>query len=371
MRLELTQEKPPEISNDQNFVKSIFERGKQEPAAKKISSLFGGTPPAALKAADLEKKRALKEISPVGIEIEAGSVAAVQIGGSNGQWEVVKSASKNIQNARGSVRQFLSENEMKGDAIIGLSMSDIQFRILNLPPMPAAEIDGAVAWGAAEALGIEARRIEDFSIDYDILSENEPSSRGKKIFVAAVRRDIVTERMKEVSEAGLNVIAVEPSALALYAGFCTHTFSARVSAPEASALTLLLNIGVEASSLVIAACRDVYAVQAIAFTGDMLRGALNDDGTVISQQSASAFENLIVDIEHSYKSVSNQFSNPGAVALGGIAVSGPGAKHKGICAFLKKTFNISAEVFDPLNAGSELAAAVGLAMRGKKEDETL
>ena len=260
---------------------------------------------------------------------------------------------------------------MRGDAIIGLSMSDVRFRVLNLPPMPAEEIDGAVAWGAAEALGVEARRIEDFSIDYDILSENEPSSRGKKIFVAAVRRDIVMERMKEVSDAGLNVIAVEPSALALYSGFCARAFGAQVSAPEASRLTLLLNIGIKASSLVIAAGRDVYAVQTSAFTEDVLRGALTDDGTVSSRQSASAFENLIVDIEHSYKSVSNQFSNPGAVALGIIAVSGPGAKHKGICAFLKKTFNISAETFDPFNAGTELAAAIGLAMRGRKEDETL
>lgn len=362
----MTQERPSEVKKDQDFVKSIFERGKHEPAAKKMSSLFGGTPSEASKAAAAGKRRGLKEISPVGVEIEAGSVAAVQLGKPDGQWEVIKSMSRNIQGARGSIRQFLSENEMKGDAVIGLSAGEVQFRILNLPPMPEAEIDGAVTWGVAEALGIEARRIADFNIDYDILSESGPSSRGKKVFVAAVRKDIVTERVKEASDAGLNVIAVEPSALALYSVFCVF------SAPEASHLTLLLNIGVEASSLVIAAGRDVYAVQNVAFTGDiLLRGALNDDGTVSSQQSASALENLIVDIEHSYKSVSNQFANPGMVALGKIAVCGPGAKHKGIGAFLKKTFNIPAEVFDPLNAGAAFAGAVGLAMRGRTEDEAV
>lgn len=363
----MTQEKPPEIKKDQDFVKSIFERNKQESAAKKMSSLFGGAPPAALKTLTVEKKTTSKELSPVGIESGEGSISVMQLGRSDGQLEVFKSASKNVQNVRGSVRQLLSENGMSGDAVIGLSANDVQFRILNLPPMPPAEVDGAVGWGVAEALGIEARRIGDYSMDYAVISPDGLSHHGKKVFVAAVRRDLVTEKMKEVAEAGLNVIAVEPSALALYAAFCAHSSGV----PEASKLTLLLNVGIEASYLVIAAGRDVYSVQVVAFTEKNLRGALSDNGEVLSQPSASAFENLIVDIEHSYKSVSNQFPDAGSIILGSIAVSGPGAKQKGISTFLKKTFNIPSEVFDPLKAGAEFAAAVGLATRGKEEDEAL
>ncbi|MDD4879396.1 MAG: pilus assembly protein PilM [Candidatus Omnitrophica bacterium] len=360
------QEKPPEIKKDQDFVKNIFERNKQEPAAKKISSLFGGAPPSALKVLSAEKKKRATELSPVGIELGEGSISAIQLGKSDGRLEVFKSASKNIQNVRGSVRQLLSENWMSGDAVIGLSPTDVQFRILNLPPMPPPEVEGAVTWGVAEALGIEARRIEDYSIDYAVISPDGLSHHGKKVFVAAVRRDLVAEKMKEVTEAGLNVIAVEPSALALYAVFCANS----AGVPDPSKLTLLLNIGFEDSYLVIAAGRDVYTVQTVAFTEKKLRGALNDDGEVLSQPSASAFENLIVDIEHSYKSVSNQFPDAGSITLGSIAVSGPGAKQKGLSAFLKKTFNIPSDVFDPLKAGTEFAAAVGLATRGKEEDET-
>ena len=363
----MTQEKPPEDKKDQDLVKNIFERNKQEPASKKMSSLFGGAPPAALKTLNAEKKKTVKELSPVGIELGEGRITVIQLGKSNGQLEVLKSASKNVQNVRGSIRQFLSENGMSGDAVIGLSANDVQFRILNLPPMPPAEVEGAVTWGAAEALGIDTRRIEDYSIDYAVISPDETSNRGKKIFVAAVRRDLAAEKMKEVTEAGLNVIAIEPSALALYAAFCAHSSDV----PEASRLTLVLNIGLESSYLVIAAGHDVYTVQMIAFTEKNLRGALNDEGEVLSQSSASAFENLIVDIEHSYKSVSNQFPDAGSMSLGSIAVSGPGAKQKGITAFLKKTFNIPSEVFDPLKAGTEFAAAVGLAARGKEEDEAL
>ena len=118
----MTQEKPPEDKKDQDLVKNIFERNKQEPASKKMSSLFGGAPPSALKALNPEKKRVAKELSAVGIEWGEGSIAIIQLGKSDGQFEVIKSASKNVQNVRGSVRQHLSENGMNGDAVIGLSM---------------------------------------------------------------------------------------------------------------------------------------------------------------------------------------------------------------------------------------------------------
>lgn len=356
----MTQERSPDAVRDQDFVKNIFERKKGNAAAsKKISSLFGGATPA-------QKRSAARDLSPVGIDVGPGSISFIQLGKSNGRAEIISSASKSSRNEKGSLRQFLLENGLKGDAVIGLSVKDIQFRLLSLPPMPSSEIESAVDWATAEALGIEARRVSEFSIDYALLSEGDLSSREKKVLVAAVRKEIVLDRIKEVSDAGLNVIAVEPSPLALYAAFCG------LSAADSSRLTLLLNIGYGSSDLTIGFGGDVYAVQEVSLPEETLRGALNDDGTVTSQPSvSSALENLIVDIEHSYKSVSKRFAVPGSVVLGRISISGPGAVNKGISVFLKNTFNIPAEIFDPLNAGPRLAAAVGLAMRGKREDEAV
>ena len=360
----MAQEKSPDSVKGQDFVKEIFERKKEDASSsKKISSLFGG---AALKTQQARpaSERKPKEVSSVGIETCAGSFNVAQLAKFNGGWEVYRSAVDAQAGANGSLKQVLSEKGFKGDAVIGLSADDVEFRIINLPPMPAGEVDGAVAWGVAEALGIDARRIHDLSIDYAVISGEGRSSGGRKAFVAAVRKEIVLGKMKAVSDSGLTVVAVEPAPLALYASFCDF-FS-----PDPSKLTLLLNIGYASSALVIGAGRDVYSVRGLSLADKILKGSLADDGSVASDPSvSSALENLIVAVEHSFKSVSNEFPNPSAVSLGAIAVSGAGARYKGLAAFLKKTFNVQAEAFDPLGAGAELASAVGLAMRGKKDDE--
>jgi Tfp pilus assembly PilM family ATPase len=171
--------------------------------------------------------------------------------------------------------------------------------------------------------------------------------------------------MKEASDAGLNVLAVEPSPLSLYAAMC----SLSAGKEDASELTLLLNIGYGSGEITIGLGRDVWAVQEVVISEEVLRGALNDDGSVVSKPSvSSALESLIIDIEHSFKTVSGLFSRPDSLSPGRIMVSGPGALNKGIFPFLKKTFNINIELFDPLGAGPGLAAAVGLAMRGVKDE---
>jgi Tfp pilus assembly PilM family ATPase len=345
----LAPEKSPDTAGGQNVVKDIFERkNPDEVSSKKISSLFGGSAPA--------KEKAFDKYLPIGLDIRPSGTAFARVGMSGGRVVFAGGSTE----TKGALRQLISENELKGDAVIGLSVKDIQFRVLTLPPMPPSELDGAVIWAAAEALGMDARRIQEFSIDYEVLSEG-------KVLVAAAYKETVIEKMKQAADAGLNVLAVEPSPLSLYAALCS--MSSRTG--DAPGLTLLLNIGYGSGDITIGLGRDVWAVQDVAVSEEMLRGALNDDGSVAPKPSvSSALESLIIDIEHSFKTVSNLFPGPDSPAPGRIAVSGPGASSRGIGPFLKRTFNIPVETFDPLGAGPKLASAVALAMRGVK-DETV
>ena len=304
----------------------------------------------------------------------------------------------------------------KGEAVFGLSAKGAQIRIVSLPPMPASEVEGAVNWQISEDLGIDPRKMTDFSVDYAILSESDKaSSREKKILVAVVRKDVVTGKIQEISEAGLDVIAVEPGPLALFAGVC------RFSPPDETKLTLFLDIGYDTSSLSIAFGQDIYFVGDITTTGNLMTEAIKDyfqidygDAEELKRQYgledwasapaviaksqagsqgvaslrpalASSLENLIVDIEHSYKSLSNQLVRSGTGDLSRITICGGGAKLKGIEAFLRGPFNIPVEVFSPLNniliddelisrfdikeAGSGFGTAIGLSLRRKEEDE--
>jgi len=367
----LTQEKLPDNTGAQNVVKDIFERKKpDEISSRKISSLFGGPAPAQARTAAPERERQFSGYLPVGLDVSPDGISFARVGRSEGRLMLAGGSFAGSSEAGASIKQCVSGNGLKGDAVIGLPARDVKFRVVKLPPMPESEIDSAVTWAAAEALGMDARRMQEMSMDYAVLQEaGIPSadlmSTDIKILIAAANREAVLENMREASDAGLKVLAVEPSPLSLYAAMC----SLSAGAEDASKLTLVLNIGRGSSEMIIGLGRDVWTVQEVAISADVLRGALNDDGSVASKPSvSSALESLIIDIEHSFKTVSGLFSRPDSLSPGRIAVSGPGAANKGICPFLKKTFNIQVSVFDPLGAGPELAAAVGLALRGAKDE---
>ena len=416
----MSQEKSPEKPGDPQLVKDIFERRQKTPeAAKKISALFGGSPvrQPSVKAGT-EKKKLPREYFPVGVDMGGSEIKIAQLARIDGQIELVKAASARFsgQSHKGAIRQLVSEGGFKGESVVGLSAKEAQIRILSLPPMPASEVEGAVNWQISEDLGIDPRKMTDFSVDYAILSESDKaSSREKKILVAVVRKDVVTGKIQEISEAGLDVIAVEPGPLALFAGVC------RFSPPDETKLTLFLDIGYDTSSLSIAFGQDIYFVGDITTTGNLMTEAIKDyfqidygDAEELKRQYgledwasapaviaksqagsqgvaslrpalASSLENLIVDIEHSYKSLSNQLVRSGTGDLSRITICGGGAKLKGIEAFLRGPFNIPVEVFSPLNniliddelisrfdikeAGSGFGTAIGLSLRRKEEDE--
>lgn len=353
----MTQEKLPDNAGAQNVVKDIFERKRpDEISSKKISSLFGA-------GAAPQKEKRFSGYLPVGLDISASGISFARVGKSDGRLMLAGGSPA----AGASIRQCAAENALKGDAVIGLPAADVKFRVIKLPPMPEAEIDSAIAWAAAEALGVDARRMQEMSMDYAVLREAGTPSAETNILIAAADREAVFEKMKEASDAGLNVLAVEPSPLSLYAAMR----SVSVGPEDVSKLTMILNIGRGSGEIIMGLGNDVWAVQETAVSADLLRGALNDDGSVASKPSvSSALEGLIIDVEHSFKTVSGLFARPDSLSPGRIAVSGPGAVNKGICPFLKKTFNIPVGLFDPLGAGPELAAAVALAMRGAK-DETV
>jgi len=360
----------PDSAGAHNVVKDIFERKKpDEMSSKRISSLFGaGAAPAQAQPPTPAKERRFSSYLPVGLDISPEGVSFARVGRSDGRLMFAGGVSAGLSGTGASIKQCASGNALKGDAVIGLPAAAVKFRVVKLPPMPEAEIDSAVTWAAAEALGVDARRMQEISMDYAVLREaGMPSSdvASAKILIAAADRSAVLEKMKEASDAGLNVLAVEPSPLSLYAAMCSS--SARTE--DTQGLTLMLNIGRGSGEIIIGLGRDVWAVQEVAISADILRGALNDDGRVSSKPSvSSALESLIIDIEHSFKTVSGLFARPDSFSPGRITVSGAGAADKGICPFLKKTFNIPVDVFDPLGAGPELAAAVGLALRGAKDE---
>lgn len=412
----------PEKSPNAEFIKEIFERKKKTSgSAKKVSALFSGGGAKALKGeTKFETRKVPLELFPVGIDIGSSEIRTVQLAKNDGQLQLVKIGNKRSGEVKRAIKDLVQENGLKGDAVLGLSAKEVQIRLLKMPPMPAAEIDSAIRWEIGETLGIGPRRIDDYCLDYDVLEDSTKSpSKENNILVAVVSKDVVSRRIQEVNEAGLNVIAVEPSPLALFAGLCYF------SSPEETNVTLLLDIGYDISFLSIAVGQNIYFVQDITTTGNFLTEVIRDyfqidykyaeelkcqyglenwssvpeilvkatraiekqDVNSLMPALASGLENLIVDIEHSYKYLSNQLLRSGAGGLSRIIICGGGGKLKGIDSFLRNRFNIPVETFNPLSSliigdevigkinlketGMTFGIAVGLALRGAEEHEAV
>lgn len=410
----------PEQLPDAELIKSIFERKKKAPdSGKKVSALFGSSK--ALKdKAEFGTKKMPQEFLPIGIDIGSAEVRFVQLAKSDGQLQLIKIGSKRSNEVKGTIKDLVQENGLRGEAILGLSAKEVQIHLLKLPPMPSAEIDAAIRWKLGETLRVNPRRLDEFCLDYYILEDSARSpARENKILVAAVLKDVVLQRIQEVNEAGLNVIAVEPSPLALFAGVCYFL------PPAETNVTSLLDIGYDISYLSLAIGQDVYLVQNITTTGNLLTGAVKDyfqidysdaellkcqyglenwglipevllkgaraierqDVNSLTPALASGLENLIVDIEHSYKYLANQLLRSNIGSLSRIIICGGGSKLKGLDSYLHSRFNIPVEIFNPLSGliiGDEVAGkidlkergvtfgiAVGLALRGIIEDETV
>lgn len=411
-------------SPNPSFVKEVFERDRNNShSTKRISSLFGGTAQGKGKAAANPQKDFLKERLPLGIEIGGSEIRIAQLAKMNGQLQLIKAVNARFlrQSFKETIKQLSEENDFQGAAVIGLSESDAQIRILSLPPMAPSELEAAVLWETAGVLGIDARKLDDFSIDYCVLSDSDKVfPKEKKILVALARKNAVLEKIRDLSEAGFNIIAVEPSSLALFEAFRYFSPSAKngftpLEKPRSpTGWTLLLEIGNDRSSLMITLGEDIYLIQDMTTTASTIIQAVisyfrvdynvaeemvvqygledwavfppalagaGDGGQTINSlypAVASGLENLIVEIEHSFKAFSNQLSPP-SPEISRIVLCGAG-RPKGIEVFLRKSFNVLVEPFnfsDNLMADEAMilgkgikkdvgsfAEAAGLALRG-------
>ncbi|MFH0772562.1 MAG: pilus assembly protein PilM [Candidatus Omnitrophota bacterium] len=435
----MSRENFPEKTNDLKFVKGIFERNnKGSDASRKISALFGGTRTKAAFDANASRKRSSQKFLPLGLDASGENfIKAVRLFEMNGHLHLAGIASKRYsKDFKEALKGTYEDDNLRGEAVIGVSAKDVQIRVLSLPPMPSAEIESAIMWAIADALNVEPQKMDEFCIDYAVLSEEKsgmPRLKDKKVFVAVARKDIISKKIEEASEEGFNVIAVEPAPLALFAGLCYF------SPPDSSASTLLLDIGEDQSSLSVGFGQDVYLVQNVEMTSNSITQAIKDYFQIDYENAenlknkfglqdwnstpeallkipqkmgiekltslrpvvASRLENLVVNIEHSYKLALAQSGNSSIGTLSRVIICGEGARIKGIDAFIRGRFftpldskhltgftqseKTSVEIFNPLESviigeevknalsakeeGAAFATAIGLAMRGKECNE--
>ncbi len=275
-----------------------------------------------------------------------------------------------------------------GPVNISVSGAQTVIRYANFPKMNVSELRQALKFEAQKHIPFS---VSEVNLDGYILKDDLPSNK-MLVLIAAVKKELVSSRLKLIESANLSVNAVDMDSVALVNAF---TFNNPPLNNEEHKTVALLNIGAGVSNLDIVEegiprlSRDMH-IAGNAFTQkimDVLGIDFNnadklkldpesdpDKKNKVSAAVESVLSNLAVEIRTSF----DYYESQNASSVVKIFLSGAGAKFSGLKDMLSRLLGIEVEFWDPLQRikideafgareaklqASQLAVAVGLALR--------
>jgi type IV pilus assembly protein PilM len=162
----------------------------------------------------------------VGLEIEAGSVAAIEVH-VNGGAEVVghgiaelepgiisEGEVANVEVLAEVLRDLVSANKLGKDVRLGVANQRVVVRVLHLPLIEdPKELDAAVRFQAQEQLPMPP---EQATIDWQLIPPPvQDGTQGMDVVAVAARTDMVARATDSLRKAGLRPIGIDHSAFGM------------------------------------------------------------------------------------------------------------------------------------------------------------
>jgi type IV pilus assembly protein PilM len=328
-----------------------------------------------------------KEKFCVGLDLGIQTVKAVKLKISNNKAEFCGFA---LEQAQPDMVSMLKKIKLSlGIDTVNLAFSGAAsvIRYVMFPKMNNLEL--------AQSLKFEAQKhipfsIAEVSLDGYILKDDLPDSK-MLVLIAALKKEMLNQRLKLMDEAGLRVNIVDIDSLALVN--CFNFNYPREDNPKYKAVALL-NIGSQVSNLDILEnglplmSRDIQIAGnnftqklADAFNMDLKAAEEIKVKTKDSQDSSkltASLESVLVNLAGELRTSFDYFDSQHSSSVGKIFLSGGGSKFSGLSEMLANLLGVEVECWDPLkmlavadNIGNgnlvaarpQLNVAVGLALR--------
>ena len=192
---------------------------------------------------------------PIGLEFASHAMRAFQLAWEERRWKVVGAATAAFPDempADEAERQdvllsllegMLASGQFQGNQVVScLQPSEMQYKNLRIPPMPASELMQAVRWEATDRLKIDAGHEVQF---FDAGEVRQAEETRREILLLAAPTRAIEQHVALIQKAGLAPIAIDaaPAALGRWA-------AAMDPDPEAS--QCVLDIDVDSSGVLIA-----------------------------------------------------------------------------------------------------------------------
>jgi type IV pilus assembly protein PilM len=207
----------------------------------------------------------------VGLEIEAGSVAAVEVRG-GGSTEPTKTAIAPLpegafhdgevvdaEAVTEALRALFADNKLSKRVRLGVSNQRVVVRTMRLPAIDdPGELDAAIRFQAQEQIPMP---LDQAILDYRVVGGTEATEGATAkidVILVAARRDMIQASLQPLRKAGLQPVGIDLSAFGLIRALAGQAPAAEVPATDsgdqaatAAGATLYCNIG-ETTNLAVA-----------------------------------------------------------------------------------------------------------------------
>ena len=268
--------------------------------------------------------------SPVGLDIDGGYLAAVQVNGNR----IEKAASTELPDgliAEGEVtdpealgaamKDFVASTGLPKNVRLGVANQQIVVRVVELPLIEnEAERDAAIRFQAAEAI---AMPLDEAVLDHQVAAYDESPDGAKRmrVVLVAARRAMIESFMAAAKKAGLRPEGVDLDAFALVrvlAPAAENSDAARVYCHLAAVPNLAIAVG--------SSC--------------LFTRPLSSDWTGEGAAAAMADEIRL--------SIAYYMAQPNAVPVGEAVLSGPGSQDEDLVEALRGHLSLPTAVAQPL-----------------------
>ena len=193
----------------------------------------------------------------IGIDIDRGSIKAVQISGSGGGYvlqhvgyhrlppgTIIEGEVADHDLLAAEIKEFWEAHSFKGKSVtIGVSNQKVVVRLLDFPHMEPDDLEGAINFEAQDHIPMP---LDEAVLDYVVLGPREERPDLDRVLVVAAQREMISRYTSAVRTGGLRPAGVDVKALSLTRSTLPDPFFGEDGA------VLLLDVGAEITNLVVA-----------------------------------------------------------------------------------------------------------------------
>ncbi len=285
-----------------------------------------------------------------------------------------------------AISKLLSQAKISTkDVVVGIPSNKMFAAVIDFPKLPMGELKKTIEYQADTHIPMSR---DDAKIDWAILGDSPAGADKTEVLLASVRNEYAEGRLELLEGLGLNVVAIEPDALGL-----VRSLLAR----EAQGANLILDIGAQATDLVIALNQSPRLIRSIPTGGEAFVKAAIQNLNIDEKQATqfvykfglnqdklegqvyraieSTVDSIITEVQKSIKFFSTRYAG---VEIDKIIVSGGASTLPGFPLHLANKLGLQVEIGnawqnisypqskhnDLIALSNHFSVAVGLAERG-------